>query len=466
VIVLNFSCIFALENGLARTPPMGWNSWNWFACDFKGELKEKVLREIADAMVTTGMKDAGYTFVNMDDCWEGNRDANGYIQCNDGFPTGMKALTDYIHGKGLKVGIYSSEGDLTCQSYEGTYGHEDKDAEQYSNWGFDYLKLDWCNNHGNPQLNYSKMRDALKKVSRPIVFSICEWGSNQPWLWADTIGNVWRTTGDIAYNWNSIAGIIDKQVGLEKYSRPGAWNDPDMLEVGNGMSEAEDRAHFSMWCMLASPLITGNDLRNMSQRTIGIITNKEAIEVNQDSLGKQASRAKKDGTKEIWARDLTGKRKAVALLNRGSASTSIAFTWAEVGLNANDEYIVRDVWKHQDIDTLTTGFSATVGVHDVAMLVLTPPNIVAANEGRGGYRTWMKASLAATVEGNSVVAHYYGADRFHADVALPDGRVVAQRSGMGPAHNLFSGVALAPGMYIVKVRTSSRQCSARLILGE
>ncbi len=284
---------------LALTPPMGWNSWNKFACD---GINEEVIRKTADAMVSSGMKDAGYEYVVIDDCWQVDRDSSGFIVADPKkFPSGIKALADYVHSKGLKFGIYSCAGRRTCAGRPASRGHEYQDAISYARWGVDYLKLDWCNAEGqNAKESYTLMRDALYKAGRPIVFSLCEWGTNKPWEWAGDVGHLWRSSGDIGNHWDKVDGNdgriwggsvlvnLDLQKGLEKYAGPGRWNDPDMLEVGNGaLTVAEERAHFSLWCMLAAPLIAGNDLSNMSKETISILTNKEVIAIDQDRLGKQ-----------------------------------------------------------------------------------------------------------------------------------------------------------------------------------
>src|SRR5919202_887529 len=316
--------------GLARTPPMGWNSWNRFGCD----VSEALIRATADAMVSSGMRDAGYRYVNIDDCWHGTRDSLGFIRPDpQRFPSGMKALADYVHAKGLRLGIYSDAGWKTCGGRPGSRGHEYQDALTYASWGIDYLKYDWCNTEGLKQEGaYLTMREALAAAGRPIVFSICEWGTSNPWEWAKAVGHLWRTTGDITAcfdcvrdhgNWQSLGvmQILDKQRGLRAHAGPGHWNDPDMLEVGNGMSAAEDRAHFSMWAMLAAPLIAGNDLRSMSRETAEILTNREVIAVDQDSLGVQGfpySSATSDGV-EIWFKPLAGGDWAMAVLNRGTA---------------------------------------------------------------------------------------------------------------------------------------------------
>lgn len=305
---------------LAKTPPMGWNSWNKFTCN----VSEQLIRETADAMVTSGMKDAGYQYVVIDDCWQVSRDDQGNIVPDSKrFPSGMKALADYVHSKGLKFGLYSDAGAKTCQGRPGSSGYEVEDARQYAAWGVDYLKYDWCHTDGvDPKIAYPTMRDALRAAGRPIVFSICEWGKSSPWTWARGVGHLWRTTEDIQdcfsclRDWGGAGWtrILDNQVGLEKFAGPGGWNDPDMLEVGNGgLSIAESRAHFSFWCLLAAPLMAGNDLRSMSADTRDILTNREVIAIDQDPLGIEGNRIRRTGFVEVWAKKLTGNSYAVIL---------------------------------------------------------------------------------------------------------------------------------------------------------
>ncbi len=369
----------ALDNGLALTPPMGWNSWNKFACD----VSEDLIKEIADAMVESGMRDAGYQFVVIDDCWQVARDEDGNIIADpERFPSGMKALADYVHSKGLKFGLYSDAGRRTCQGRPGSRGYEFQDARQYAEWGVDYLKYDWCN-HGkqNSEASYALMRDALKISGRSIVYSICEWGSTKPWLWAQDVGNLWRTTGDIQDCWDcrrdwggmGWTHILDLQDGLEIYAGPGHWNDPDMLEVGNGgMSIPEYRAHFSLWCILAAPLMAGNDIRNMSPEIKNILTNKKVIAVNQDSLGMQGSRVRDDGQLEIWAKQLSDGSRAVCLFNRSQKAANITLNWTDIGYPAHLKAIVRDLWKHENVGEFTGSYTAAVPSHDVVMVKVMP----------------------------------------------------------------------------------------------
>jgi alpha-galactosidase len=376
----------SVSSGLALTPPMGWNSWNKFACNVSDEL----IRGMADAMVKSGMKDAGYQYVVIDDCWQVSRDAAGNIVADaKRFPHGIKAVADYVHSVGLKFGIYSDAGAKTCQGRPGGLGHEYQDAIMYASWGVDYLKYDWCNtlDGQNAKASYANIRAALDASGRPIVLSICEWGKNQPWLWGQEAGgNLWRSTGDIQDRWggqekwgdgsccsNGVLAIVDQQVGLQSYAGPGHWNDPDMLEVGNGgMSTTEYRSHFSLWAILAAPLIAGNDLRNMTADTHEILTNKEVIAIDQDPMGREGRRVAKDGEMEIWAKQLEDGGRAVILLNRGSSSHDVSVTWEELGYPGHLSATVRDLWAHKDLGKFTAKFSAPVESHGVVMVTVRP----------------------------------------------------------------------------------------------
>ena len=312
---------------LAKTPPMGWNTWNKFHCD----VSEALIMQAADAMISSGMKDAGYEYIVIDDCWQISRDENGEIVADkDRFPHGMKYVADYVHSKGLKFGIYSSAGTVTCQRRPGGFGHEYQDARTYARYGVDYLKYDWCGSTTqDSKSSYTNMRNALYAAGRPIVFSICEWGQSKPWEWAGDVGHLWRTTGDISDNWNSMIGIFRQQRDLARYAGPGKWNDPDMLEVGNGgMTTEEYRTHFSLWCMLASPLMAGNDLQNMTPDTKSILLNKEMIAIDQDSLGRQATIYRDNGDYQIWVKGLTNNEKAVCLLNTSDEKKSVLVDFA------------------------------------------------------------------------------------------------------------------------------------------
>jgi alpha-galactosidase len=379
LFVFCFTDAYALDNGLAKTPPMGWNSWNKFACN----VSEKLIKEMADAMVTSGMRDAGYVYLVIDDCWQIDRDAQGNILPDpQRFPSGMKALADYVHSKGLKFGLYSDAGTLTCQKRPGSRGYEFQDARQYAAWGVDYLKYDWCSTSTqNAPASYSIMRDALAKAGRPIVFSICEWGTSKPWLWAGSVGNLWRTTGDIQDCWDckrdwggmGVVHILDLQDGLESYAGPGRWNDPDMLEVGNGgMTTTEYRSHFSLWCLLASPLMAGNDLRSMSPEIAEILTNREVIAVDQDPLGMQGRRVKRNGELEVWSKQLADGGRAVVLFNRGAKAAEISVSWTDIGYPPHLTAKVRDLWAHKDLGNLSEKFSAEVPSHGVVMVTIKP----------------------------------------------------------------------------------------------
>jgi alpha-galactosidase len=372
------------REALAQTPPMGWNSWNKFACN----VSEDLIRSVADAMATNGMKEAGYQYVVIDDCWQVNRDENGFIVADpQRFPSGIKALADYVHAKGLKFGIYSDAGSKTCGGRPGSQGHEFQDALQYARWGVDYLKYDWCNTGTrNEEEAYSTMSSALLATGRPIVFSICEWGDGKPWLWGKGIGNLWRTTGDISDYWqgkrkwpngiccqDGLLDILDQQADLHAFAGPGHWNDPDMLEVGNGgMTNTEYRAHFSFWALLAAPLIAGNDVRSMSPEIKEILTNAEVIAVNQDKLGRQGRRVRKDGDLEVWSKELADGSRAVILFNRGTSQSGVTANWEGLGYPVGVSAKVRDLWEHKDLGNFRGSYAAEVGPHSVVMLRVTP----------------------------------------------------------------------------------------------
>jgi len=371
----------ALDNGLARTPPMGWNSWNRFRC---ADLNESLVRQTADAIATNGMREAGYQYVVLDDCWQNARDGEGNIVADPAkFPSGIKALADYIHGKGLKFGLYTDAGMKTCEGRPGSLGHEYQDARQYAIWGVDYLKEDWCSTvpNQNTEASYTVMRDALAASGRPIVFSICEWGSTKPWLWAGPVGNMWRSTGDILDCWqckmswggNSLSEILELMSGVGSYSGPGHWNDADMLQVGNGGMTAEEyRTNFGMWAMFAAPLIAGNDVIHMSASSKEILTNKEVIAIDQDPLGRAGSRVMKTGDLEVWSRQLADGSKAVALLNKGAAPATIAALWTDIGYPSDLAASVRDLWAHKDMGKVKGSYSTEVPAHGMVMVTIRP----------------------------------------------------------------------------------------------
>ena len=355
-------------NGLAKTPPMGWNSWNLF----QGKVDDQTVRTMADAMVSSGMKDAGYIYVNIDDTWEGVRDANGNLQANYKFPN-MKALADYVHSKGLKLGIYSSPGPRTCAGYPASYGHEQQDASTFANWGIDYLKYDWCSAssiYKNDALHpiYQLMGDALHATGRPIVYSLCEYGMGSVEKWgAEVSGNLWRTTGDIRDEWDSMMSNIEKQVPTAPYAGPGHWNDPDMLEIGNGhMTDDEYRTHMSLWSLTAAPLLAGNDIRTMSAVTKSILMNKEVIAIDQDPLGKQASPVK-DGNFETWVKPLADGSVAVGVINLGSSTAQATVHAADLHLGGKPTK-ARNLWSHKDVKFAQDAYGAQVPSHGVLLL--------------------------------------------------------------------------------------------------
>ncbi len=355
-------------NGLAKTPPMGWNSWNLFA----EKVDDQTVRTMADAMVTSGMRDAGYIYINIDDTWEGVRDAKGNLQTNHKFPD-MKALADYVHSKGLKIGIYSSPGPRTCAGYPASYGHEEQDANTFAAWGIDYLKYDWCSagsiyREADLQPIYQKMGDALQATGRPIVYSLCEYGFGSVEKWAPEVsGNLWRTTGDISDKWESMIENIEKQAHTAPYAGPGHWNDPDMLEIGNGhMSGDEYRTHMSLWALTAAPLLAGNDVRTMSDETKSILMNREVIAIDQDALGKQASPTK-NGNLETWMKPLADGGVAVGVVNLGSAPATTKVTLKELGLSKQVKS-VRDVWAHKEVSFTKGVYTVQIPAHATLML--------------------------------------------------------------------------------------------------
>jgi alpha-galactosidase len=359
-------------NGLAKTPPMGWNSWNKFHAD----IDDKTVRLAADALVTSGMRDAGYAYVVIDDGWQGSRDAQGVLQPNAKFPD-MKALSDYVHRKGLKLGIYSSPGPRTCGGFEGSYGNEAIDARTWASWGIDYLKFDWCSasriwKDTDMPAVYQRMGEALRDAGRPIVFSLCQYGRANVQEWGPRAGgNLWRTTGDIFDRYESMASIGFSQAPLAPFAGPGHWNDPDMLEVGNGgMTANEYRTHFSLWALLAAPLMAGNDLQGMSTETASILLNKEVIAVDQDPLGRAATRVAASDGREVWAKPLASGAVAVGLFNRGNADADVTVRWSDVAIPAPRR--IRDLWAHRDLTAISDSHTTRVPSHGVVLLLVAP----------------------------------------------------------------------------------------------
>lgn len=376
--------------GLAETPPMGWNSWNTFGTD----INEQLVKDIADKFVELGLKDVGYEYIVLDDGWMAReRDSQGNLIADPiKFPNGMKALAAYIHSKGLKIGLYNCAGAKTCAGYPGSRGFEYQDARLYASWDVDYLKYDWCNTEKlNAEGAYITMRDALKDAGRPMVFSICEWGDNEPWKWAKEVGHLWRVTGDIINCWDCEVGhgswsswgvwkIINMRKDIRKAAGPGHWNDFDMMEVGNGMTDAEDRSHFAMWTMLASPLIMGNDLRVASKETIKTLKNKEVIAVNQDKLGIQGFRFSNENNMEIWLKPLADNSFAMTFINMSDRPLTIDFDWTkhEIGDDVNGKsmdikkykYKIRDLFNHKNLGNTSNNLKFEIDVHDVLMVKL------------------------------------------------------------------------------------------------
>jgi alpha-galactosidase len=370
---------------IALTPPMGWNSWNCFGCD----VTEANVRAAADAMVASGLINHGWTYINIDDCWEAGRHADGNVLSNQKF-SDMKALTDYVHSKGLKIGLYSSPGPKTCAGHEGSYKHEELDARRYGDWGFDYLKYDWCSyggivpnpDHAGVMKPYQVMRAALDKAPRDILFSLCQYGMGNVWEWGAQVGgNCWRTTGDISDTWSSMSGIGFGQAGHEKFAGPGHWNDPDMLVVGyvgwsakvrpTRLTPNEQYTHISLWCLLCSPLLIGCDMTKLDDFTLNLLTNDEVLEVSQDPLGRQAARIAMNGSLEVWAKDLEDGSKAVGLFNRGDDAATITVKWSELGVSGPQS--VRDLWRQQNLGKFPDQFHTTVPRHGVVLVKVTPP---------------------------------------------------------------------------------------------
>ncbi len=366
---------------LAATPPMGWNSWNWFA----GKVTQDDVKAAADLIVSSGMRDAGYVYVNIDDTWEGARDAAGVLHTNEKFPD-MKGLADYVHGKGLKLGIYSGLGEQTCAHFAGSLGHEQQDADLYASWGIDYLKYDLCSFRTKMQASapndrlkqdammreaYMKMHVALLKTGRPIVYSLCQYGFDAVWQWAPEVGgNLWRTTDDVKENFPSIALIAQTQLGLAKYAGPGHWNDPDMLEVGNGKLTAdENRTHMGMWAMLAAPLLAGNNLTTLTPEVKAILTNREVIAIDQDALGRQAERVYQEGPIQIWSRPLADGGVALAVINFGEDENfmrGIGLHLREAGVSSGMK--ARDVWAARDLGTISDTYAYSLKSHQMLLL--------------------------------------------------------------------------------------------------
>ncbi|XP_065179089.1 uncharacterized protein LOC135809630 [Sycon ciliatum] len=361
---------FGLDNGLGRRPQMGWNSWNKFHCNISSQL----IRKTADLLVSTGLSKVGYTYVNLDDCWATSRDKLGRIHEDPkAFPEGMGHLGEYIHNQGLKFGIYSDAGDLTCAGRPGSLEHENSDAQSYADWKVDYLKYDNCHAGDiDVRERYPIMRDALNRTGRKIFFSMCEWGKEAPWLWAGPVGNSWRTTGDIDPSWERTMYCLDLNEPLYPYAGPGKWNDPDMLEVGNGLTNVEGQSHFSLWALMKAPLLIGCDISKMSAATKATLMNEEVIAVNQDPLGVQGhrtSRANPNGA-ELWQGPLADGSIIAILFNRNDdlpANITVSFAFQGTAIDME----IRDLWLHKDLGQFSE-FSPIVPPHGVRMLKVKP----------------------------------------------------------------------------------------------
>ncbi|GAA2251498.1 hypothetical protein GCM10010430_38200 [Kitasatospora cystarginea] len=422
----------AIDNGLALTPPMGWNDWNAFGCDVSAKLVEQT----ADRLVSSGLKAAGYQYVNIDDCWlTKSRDVSGNLVPDPvKFPDGIKGVADYVHSKGLKLGIYQSAGTMTCAGYPGSLGHEQQDANSFASWGVDYLKYDNCYNMGLPgKQRYQAMGDALARTGRQIVYSLCNWGEESVASWGGSVGNLWRTTGDIDASYGRMLSIVHQNMPLAASAKPGAWNDPDMLEVGNGMTPTEDRTEFSLWAEMAAPLIAGTDLRTASPATLAIYGNREVIAVDQDQLGRQGVPVSTTGGLDVLAKPLADGSVAVTLFNENTAPAVMSTTAAAIGLPRAKGYTLRDLWAHRTTETAGT-ISANVPGHGTVMYRVAPtrtperyaPDLVL----RTSTPEWSAGSTAtvtATLVNNGV-----GAAR-HVAVGLdaPNGWTVKPTTGTG-----------------------------------
>ena len=365
----SFGCL-ALDNGLGRTPQMGWNSWNHFHCS----INQTIIEQTADAFIENGLDKLGYTYVNIDDCWAGSRDPNNNVVPEPKAFPDFQGMIDYVHSKGLKFGLYSDAGTKTCAGRPGSLGYEEIDANTYAKWNVDYLKYDNCNNNNIPsQQRYTAMRDALNKTGHPIFYSLCNGGRDDVATWGSTVGNSWRTTHDISDQWDSMIERADLNNMVAKYSGPGAWNDPDMLEVGNGhMTATEYKTHYTLWSLMKAPLLIGCDLRNIDSESLSILRNSEVIAVNQDKMGIQGTKRKTDGTNEVWAGALEGGAFAVVLLNRGKAASNVTASWSDFGLDPSKEAGVRDLWMRKDLGTMKGSVTAMVTSHGSVMYKITP----------------------------------------------------------------------------------------------
>ncbi len=373
--LLSYLKVFAQLPDLAKTPPMGWNSWNAFGLDINSEI----VKAVADSMVSKGLAAAGYQYIVIDDGWQIDRDKDGKIIADSTrFPEGIKYLADYVHSKGLRFGIYTCCGTKTCGGRPGSYGYEDIDAKTYAEWGVDYIKEDWCYTDGlNTKTQYKIMSDAIRATGRPMLLSLCEWGISSPWEWAKGIGAMWRTTSDIqdcfdcVRNWGGMGfiKILEKNVNLAPFAGPGYWNDPDMLEIGNeALTPTECRSHFAMWCIMAAPLIAGNNISTMNDTIKNILTAPEIIAIDQDPLGIQGTRIRNNFGLQVWQKPLKDGSIAVALLNVSNSSADMYVTLEEIGFNKGVLSSVRNLWNRTDLESVTDTFKTNVEPHGVVVV--------------------------------------------------------------------------------------------------
>jgi alpha-galactosidase len=503
VALCTFLCsatnILALNNGLARTPPMGFNTWNYFNCQGgggHGRVNEALIKAIADAFVSQGLTAVGYQYVNIDDCWaEASRNTyGGMVASHTDFPNGMKTVADYCHTKGVKLGIYSDVAAQTCaKTMPGMSGHENQDADTFVAWGVDYIKVDWCQGTGGQSLSsYVKVRNALTQAvtamkptvptAHPVVFSLCNWGQDNAWTWADSVGNLWRTTGDITNQWGSMLGNMDQNQSHYAYSRIGSWNDPDMMEVGIGnfTNAAMSRSHFSLWCMMAAPLVTGTDVRspNLDATTKSILTNADAIAVDQDTLGGDNTmgiiqgRKVVTGNSEVWVKLLKGKTKseyAMLFFNRANtAAASMSVTTTQIASVGGDiatgkVYGVRDLWAHTNLANWTAGGTYTtpsaVPVNDVFMIRLTLPTDVLPP-----LASVKVSDLRVQPEGEQVIVQAAArSGPFSISLVNAKGAVMYSKNETGPLCSIPTR-GLSRGLYFINVQTAKEQFAQKIIL--
>ncbi len=494
--------VLALQDDLARTPPMGFNTWNYFGCrNPSRRVDENMIKQIADAFISKGMAEVGYEYVNIDDCWAmGTRNSRGGLAADPQyFPNGMRAVADYIHSKGLKFGLYTDVGTSTCATCYGTGGlpgllnHEQQDCDTFVAWGVDYLKVDFCCHDNRPAVQqFTKVRDCLEKAvdrmkdkvedAHPIVYSICNWGEQEPWKWGDTVGHLWRTTRDISNQYGSQMDNLDKNTPLWPYARIGAWNDPDMLEVGYGdfaTNYARARTHFSLWCMSAAPLLAGNDIRNMSTQIQEILINKDAIGINQDTLGGDTTmgiiqgRKVVSGRSEVWVKLLKGQTKseyAILLFNRSNnGPVTISVTTEQMKTVGGDiangkKYEVRDVWGKKDLEDWTAGGTFTspepVGVNDVFMARFSIPPVKVVSQ----YTSVNVRPMNVQSEGRQIVIRTKTPGQMAVRLVTLNGEVAYSNKLVGPLDYSISTKGMARGLYVVDVKSSVEQFQQKIYL--